>query len=166
MKQDLQLLSELTKVAPQGPLQGRLAQAFPGFDSAASAFNSIVKRVAPTMRAEGSGSTSDIEYNGMVQSLPQLLNNPNANALILGMMTAKADIAQQRANIISEFQNSNAPDAAATARAALRDLDNDFQMPTELKMLMDGVAPVVGAGEELALPAEDQEYLRSIGVLK
>jgi len=45
-------------------------------------------------------------------------------------------------------------------------VDNDFQMPTELKMLMDGVAPVVGAGEELALPAEDQEYLRSIGVLK
>src|SRR5690606_29736713 len=76
--QDMQLLDEIITMAPQGPITGRLANAFPGVSSAADAFNSVVKRVAPTLRSPGSGSTSDIEYDGMLKSLPQLSARPEA----------------------------------------------------------------------------------------
>lgn len=104
--QDMQLLDELIKVAPQGPLEGRMAEMLPGFSSAGDAFNAIVKRVAPTMRAPGSGSTSDIEYDGMLRSLPALRNKPEANMAISAMMKAKAAINIERAEIISQYSQN------------------------------------------------------------
>ena len=70
---DFQMLNELGKSAWQGPIWGQLKN-IPGvgnFASVGKAFDSIVKRVAPTLRVEGSGSTSDLEYNGMLDSLPR-----------------------------------------------------------------------------------------------
>lgn len=104
--QDLQMLDELVKVAPQGPITGRLAEAFPGVSSAGDAFNAIVKRVAPTMRAPGSGSTSDVEYDGMLRSLPALRNKPEANIAISEMMKAKSAVNIERADIISQYSQN------------------------------------------------------------
>ena len=54
------------------------------------AFEAVIQRMAPQMRAEGSGSTSDIEFKGMLASLPRLRFNPQAREMILDTMEANA----------------------------------------------------------------------------
>lgn len=119
--QDMAALDELIAVAPQGPITGRLAEIFPGFSTAGDAFQSIVKRVAPTLRAPGSGATSDIEYDGMLRSLPALRNTPEANAAIASMMKAKAEINVKRAAVIAAYQNGEID--ATQARKDMTELD-------------------------------------------
>lgn len=129
--QDMALLDSLITMAPQGPVQGRLAQMFPGFNSAAAAFESVVKRVAPTLRAPGSGSTSDIEYDGMLKSLPGLQNNPEANAAISAMMKAKAAINMERSAIVDAYQNEEI--TAAEARREIAKINSRSIMTPEIE---------------------------------
>lgn len=146
-KADLSMLQEVLQYAPQGPLEGRLAQAFPGFSSAGAAAASIIKRVAPTLRVEGSGSTSDIEYAGMLESLPSLQNYPEANAAILSMMQAKADIDLQRSQIISGFLNSDqSPEQARVARERLGELNGRSIMTPQLQQVIGNLGGGGGAG--------------------
>ena len=140
--QDFQVLDELIQLAPQGPISGRLAETFPGVNSAGDAFNSIVKRIAPTMRAEGSGSTSDIEYTGMLRSLPSLINKPEANALISQVMKSKAQINMQRGQVIQQYQNGEL--TAVEARKMVSEIDGQSIMSPEMKRLLMGVAPNEG----------------------
>lgn len=153
-KADLSMLQEVLQYAPQGPLEGRLAQAFPGFSSAGAAASSIIKRVAPTLRVEGSGSTSDIEYAGMLESLPSLQNYPEANTAILSMMQAKADIDMQRSQIISGFLNSDqSPEQARVARERLSELNGRSIMTPQLQQIIGnlggGGGGAVGGGATL-----------------
>lgn len=46
------------------------------------AFDAIVNKLAPQMRAVGSGATSDFEMRGFLKSLPSLGKTPEGNALI------------------------------------------------------------------------------------
>lgn len=104
LSQDMNALDELLKVAPQGPITGRLAQMFPGFSSAGDAAMSIMMRVAPSLRTPGSGSTSDIEYEGFLRSIPRLQNNPQANQIISSVVKAKAALNMERGDVISRYQ--------------------------------------------------------------
>ena len=132
--QDLSLLQEILPMAPQNPLAGRFAEMFPGVSSAGAAASSVIKRVAPTLRVEGSGSSSDIEYNGMLQSLPALQNYPEANAAIVAMMQAKAAINLERSELVRAYLNSKQTDKeAATLRAQLSELDKRSIMTPELR---------------------------------
>jgi hypothetical protein len=135
--QDMQMLDELIKVAPQGPLSGRLAEMFPGVSSAADAFNSIVKRVAPTMRAPGSGSTSDIEYDGFLRSLPALRNKPEANVAISEMMKAKAAINMERSDIISQYRQNQISRNDAEKR--LSELNKRSIMTPAMRQMLAGL---------------------------
>ncbi len=137
--QDMQLLDQLITMAPQGPIEGRLAQAFPGVSSAADAFQSVVKRVAPTLRAPGSGATSDIEYDGMLKSLPQLSSRPEANAAISGMMKAKAQINVERAEAVRAYQNGEL--SLADTRRKISEIESRSIMTPELKALLDATGP-------------------------
>lgn len=130
LTQDLQLLDELITVAPQGPISGRLAE-MTGASDAGNAFNAVVKRVAPTLRAEGSGSTSDIEYDGMLMSLPRLRNNPEANRAVSQMMQAKQAINIERASIIQDY-SANRIDRIA-AQEQLGQLSQRSIMTPELQ---------------------------------
>jgi len=150
---DMQLLDELGKIAPQGPVPGYLQKMFPGVDSAGAAFQSVVNRVAPQMRVEGSGSTSDIEYNGMLRSLQSLSNYPEANRLIGGMMKAKAQIDLQRADIVTRWRNGEIKDAEA--RTALSQLNRQSIMSPELQALMSGLKPDEAAAGGGADPETD-----------
>lgn len=161
--QDMAALDELIKVAPQGPVTGRLAEIFPGFSSAGDAFQSIVKRVAPTLRAPGSGATSDIEYDGMLRSLPALRNSPEANAAIAAMMKAKASLNVERARVIEEYQNGviEAPEA----RKRMAELDKRSIMTPEVAAVLgidaptgDGAAPQAGGVPE-GIDPEDWKYM-------
>lgn len=168
MGQDMEILNELIKIAPQGPLVGRLAEMFPGFSQAGDAFQSIVKRVAPTLRAPGSGSTSDIEYDGMLRSLPALRNQPGANALIAQIMTAKARINVQRSAVIDRYSNGEI--TAATARQQIAAIDNQSILTPEMRKLLAGIGggPAVpddpAAGDDSPPPpgvdAETWKYMK------
>jgi hypothetical protein len=149
---DLMLLGEVLQFAPQSPITGRLAEAFPGVSSAGAAAQSIIKRVAPTLRAEGSGSTSDIEYAGMLNSLPSLQNYPEANAAILGMMKAKAAIDIERAQIVRDYANSGQkPEDAKAMRDRLTEIDSRSIMTPELRntiAMLDGTGAAGEGGDE------------------
>lgn len=155
--QDLSLLQEILPMAPQGPIMGRAAEMFPGFSSAGAAASSVIKRVAPTLRVEGSGSSSDIEYNGMLQSLPSLQNYPESNAAIVAMMQAKAQINLERSELVRAYQNSmkTGKDVAAL-RASLSELDARSIMTPELQFIISqlGGAPqdkASGAGQPVVI---------------
>lgn len=155
VRNDLQLLDELGKVTPTGPVPGYLMKMFPGVDSAGAAYQSIINRVAPSLRVTGSGSTSDIEYEGMLKSLPSLSNYPEANQLIGAMMKAKAELDIQRADIITKWRNSSGvPGADAEARSSLAALNRQSIMSPQLEQLMANVkTPEDGA----AAPALDPD---------
>lgn len=156
--QDFAVLDELIKVAPQGPLTGRLAQAIPGVSSAGAAFQSIVKRIAPTLRAPGSGATSDIEYEGMLASLPALANKPEANRVILEIMRQKSDLNIQRGEIITQYQ-TGAIDAQA-ARTQMAELDRVSIITPEMKQVLGGLgSSAQGSGADVpAPPGWEQEW--------
>ena len=137
LSNDLSMLGEVLQYAPQDPITGRLAQMFSGVSSAGAAAQSIINRVAPSLRVEGSGSTSDIEYAGMLRSLPSLQNYPEANNAILGMMQAKAQIDMQRGQIVRDFQNSDQSAAAAQEmRRRLSEVESKSIMTPELSQLL------------------------------
>lgn len=154
---DLDLLTEVLQYAPQDPISGRISQLFPGVSSAGAAAQSIIKRVAPSLRAEGSGSTSDIEYKGMLESLPSLINYPEANTAIAGMMRAKAQLDVERGNIVRQWQNSDrSPEATQAMRNALMELDTRSIMTPEMRRIVSGLSgaePAPAAAPPTGAPA-------------
>ena len=140
--QDMEMLDALIEMAPAGPVQGRLAEMFPGISDAGAAFQSVVLRVAPTLRAPGSGSTSDLEYEGMLASLPMLRNRPNANRAIATAMKTKAQINMDRAAVVSAYQSEQI--TASEARARLQEINSRSIMTPELKSAITTLTPETG----------------------
>lgn len=138
MTQDMQVLDELAKSAPQGPIQGRLAEMFPGVSSSGDAFQSIVKRIAPTLRAPGSGSTSDIEYDGMLRSLPALRNRPEANAAISQIMQAKAQLNIERSETVSAYRKGEITSSDAERR--ISEINKRSIMTPEMRKTIAGLS--------------------------
>lgn len=147
MGQDLGILDELIKIAPQGPIVGPLAETFKGFSSAGDAFQSIVKRVAPSLRTPGSGATSDIEYQGFLESLPSLKNSPEANTMINSIMKAKAAINKQRADIVTAYQAGDL--SIEAARAEMGRLNGMSIVTPEMRNALVGIG---STGEVAAAP--------------
>lgn len=148
LSRDLDSLEALIGLAPDGPITGALAQTFPGFSSAGDAFNSIVSRAAPQMRVPGSGSTSDIEYEGMLRSFPRLINSEEGKRAILSIMRAKVDLDLQRSEVVSKYQNGLITDSQA--RQELDALNRQSVVPPGLKEALgigtgaEDTAPVTG----------------------
>lgn len=132
--QDFQVIDELLTMAPQGPITGRLAQAFPGVSSAGSVLTSFISRIAPTLRVEGSGATSDIEYEGMLRALPSLINNPAANAAIVEALKQKANLNVARGDIITRYQNEEI--SAKEMRQQLNALNRQSILSPQLKQML------------------------------
>ena len=139
LSQDLEMLDELGSMAVQGPVMGRLSQAFPGFDSAGAAFQSIVKRVAPAMRAPGSGSTSDIEYQGFLDALPALSNKPEANAMITQLLREKAALNIERGDVVDAFSDNRM--THQEARARMKEINERSILTPEMRQLLGAMAP-------------------------
>jgi hypothetical protein len=159
-RDDFAIMEELLTVAPQGPIEGRLAEFFPGFDSAGSALASMAGRIAPTLRVEGSGSTSDIEFEGMLNSLPRLRNYPEANRLILQTMKSKAQINIDRAGVIRSYQNGKITDAQA--RDALTEIESRSILDPKMTALLAGVGAFEDSADDVNASAisEAERVLR------
>lgn len=72
-------------------------------DGRMSAAQSMINRIAPTMREAGSGSTSDREMAQYVSSLPSFTQKPQGRALTNEMFQAKADIARKEQELIDKL---------------------------------------------------------------
>lgn len=158
--QDFEILDQLIDVAPQGPIVGPLAATFKGFSSAGEAFQSVVKRVAPTLRVEGSGATSDIEYDGMLQSLPALANTPEGNRMINEIMKAKAQINMARSEIISSYQAGEID--VKEARRQMNALDRQPLLSPDMKKALLGIGatePEASAAPAIGEVVDGYEYL-------
>lgn len=132
---ELRTLEQLSSMAPSGPIQGRLAEAFPEFNNASAAFMSTVERLAPTMRVEGSGSTSDIEFNAMLRSLGSLKNSPEANKMIYDAFRKKAMLDQARAETVRLYQSKQI--TLEEANAKLGKLNAERILSDDLRNLVD-----------------------------
>ncbi|WP_216331161.1 hypothetical protein [Rhizobium sp. X9] len=100
--QSMPVLRELLTQAPQGPVSGRLAEAFPGFSTAGDAFISQINQIAPTLRVPGSGAMSDKDLDVLMSALPRLRSDPAANQLILNVFERKAQLNADRGAIASQ----------------------------------------------------------------
>lgn len=66
-------------------------------------YESITQRLAPTLRAPGSGSTSDIEFKGFLRAIGPLSNTPAAREMILDTFEAASRNDIARADIASRL---------------------------------------------------------------
>jgi hypothetical protein len=135
MIQDLEVMDELAKIAPQGPVTGRLAEMFPGFSAAGDAFESVAKRVAPSLRTPGSGSTSDVEYEGFLKAMPRLRNTEGGNEIISAVLSQKARLNVERAQIVTAYMNEEI--SAKQARSQLLEVNKRSILSPELKAIID-----------------------------
>ena len=132
--QDLDVLQELAPLSPAGPVTGRLAEMFPEVSDVAALRQSIITRVAPTLRVEGSGSTSDVEYAGMLRSLGSLRNTPEANQAIIGLMQDKARFNVERANIVRNLQAGQIDPQEANRQIA--ELEQALAIPQKVQNVL------------------------------
>lgn len=135
---DIDMLGQLLKLAPTGPLTGFFAEKFKGFDDAADAAQGIIARLAPSMRVVGSGSTSDIEVQKMADSLGSLRSSPLANDLIHAAFMAKLNIDVQRGKIVDQMQNSEM--TVIEGRKALQKLNSQSIISKPLAALLYGTS--------------------------
>lgn len=135
LTQQLDVMDELLKMAPQGPLQGRLAQMFPGFSTAGDAITSMANRIAPSFRIPGSGAQSDKELDGFLSSLPRLQTSPGGNQIISATLRAKAAIDMERGQIVDAYADGtiSAPDA----RKRMNELNKRSIMTPELQAVIN-----------------------------
>ena len=134
--QDLNVLQELSFLSPSGPVTGRFLEMFPEADktNVASLRSSIITRVAPSLRVEGSGSTSDIEFNAMLNSLGSLKNTPEANSAIIAVMQSKAKLNMDRASVVRQYQGGKID--FATTLAKIEELENSQTIPQQVQNIL------------------------------
>lgn len=146
--QDFQIVDELLTMAPQGPITGRLAQAFPGVSNAGTVLQSFIYRIAPTLRVEGSGATSDLDYEGMLRSLPALQNKPEANKMIVEVFKQKADINIRRGDLITKYQNGEI--TANEMRNQMTALNRQSILSPQMKQMLGELSggPAIGTVQD------------------
>ena len=133
---DLKVLFELAGEAPTGAIAGRFAEMFPEFNDVSALRQSIIKRVAPTLRVEGSGSTSDIEFQGMIEGLGRLTNSQEANQAIVGIMIEKNNFNIARSRIINDWMDAGGDmSKLPEMNKRIRELEDKLQIEARMDTL-------------------------------
>jgi hypothetical protein len=148
---DIDQLTKLIELTPQGAGQSYLNQGAAilgrmGVDvgeyanvPAAQAFQSIVSRIAPTLRVAGSGATSDFEMQQFLSSLPAISNMPDGNRIIARNLKKISERSVQEAYIAAQVQGGDL--TPAQGRKEILDLG-----PLNLDVPSFGGAPAGGPG--------------------
>jgi hypothetical protein len=118
-----QSLRELNKIAPTGPVIGRLAEMFPNATTAGAAFTALVSQTAPTLRVEGSGATSDRDIDLIMKGLPRLANRPDANEAVINMMEKKNQINIRRGELAMQALQAPSEQERGTFLQQIQELD-------------------------------------------
>jgi hypothetical protein len=86
--------------AAAGPIANALGIDVAGLDDI-QAFTSVIQKMAPTMRAPGSGATSDLEFKGFLAALPNMAGTVEGRTMIIDQLSAISKDAEQRAEVAS-----------------------------------------------------------------
>lgn len=120
-----QLLSEGLETGFEAKIKGYLGSLgikTEGLDKI-QAFEAAVKDLVPEQREPGSGATSDFDARTFIQALPQLINQPGGNKLIIQGIKAVNEY-DSRVGEIAEQQLSGQI-SSAQARQAINQLNSD-----------------------------------------
>lgn len=138
-------------------------------------YESITNRLAPTLRAPGSGSTSDIEFKGFMRAIGPLSNTPAAREMILDTFEAASRNDVARSEIASRLASGeinraqaekeiralpNPLDGFRKFREANPDLVGNAIKESALTKMSEKVAKEIGA------PAEAVAHLRANPALR
>lgn len=135
---DLNILQELAPMQPSGIISGRIAKMFPELQDVSAVREAIIKRLAPSLRVEGSGSTSDIEFEAMLNSLGSLTQTPEANMAIVAVMQSKAQFNIDRARIIGEFALGDmTPENMQEINRRIAELEDQMQIPAQVQAVLN-----------------------------
>ena len=135
---DLNILQELAPMQPSGIISGRIAKMFPELQDVSAVREAIIKRLAPSLRVEGSGSTSDIEFAAMLNSLGSLTQTPEANMAIVAVMQSKAQFNIDRARIIGEFALGDmTSENMQEINRRIAELEDNMQIPAQVQAVLN-----------------------------
>jgi len=108
LERDLLRFRELNEQQRTGWLTGATAGMQAGFgDAEVAEMRSIINRLAPNMRAEGSGATSDFEMRMYVSALPNLTNSSEANDAIIARSLEETRRAVAEAEFYERYASEN-----------------------------------------------------------
>jgi len=134
---DLNILQELAPMQPSGIISGRIAKMFPELQDVSAVREAIIKRLAPSLRVEGSGSTSDVEFAAMLNSLGSLTQTPEANMAIVAVMQSKAQFNIDRARIIGEFALGDmTSENMQEINRRIAELEDNMQIPAQVQAIL------------------------------
>ena len=134
---DLNILQELAPMQPSGIISGRIARMFPELQDVSAVREAIIKRLAPSLRVEGSGSTSDVEFAAMLSSLGSLTQTPEANMAIVAVMQSKAQFNIDRARIIGEFALGDmTSENMQEINRRIAELEDNMQIPAQVQAIL------------------------------
>lgn len=137
---------------------------------AAQAAQAIISRLAPSLRVQGTGATSDFEMRTFLQSLPSISNTPGGNAVIASNLDKIAQRSVQEANIASQVQNGEITPGEGTKKIlALGPLNLDIPqgaVPQQTPAAPDQAptdrpqAPQAPAAPQSGAPANADELIQ------
>lgn len=107
--------------------------------------NSLRTKLATTVRASGSGATSDFEMKSYLASIPGLINTPQGRK----MMAEVAERMAQREAVASDIYQEMAqtgPVKLAEWRKAVRTQVGDLFTPEEVRQMRDGIGTPAPTG--------------------
>jgi hypothetical protein len=117
-----------------------------GFRTAAQA---IANRLAPTMREEGSGSTSDGEMKQYLRSLPDLMSTSNGRQLTAQIFQAKADIEKKRLDAYDDYINEKINQKELLNK--IREIDRSPLFSDERKAQINNIVPGFFTTERMSI---------------
>lgn len=164
---DMDILATVVRDAPQVPVsdpqiffdrigaglglsKGELA-------TRSDAMKAIIQRLAPAQREEGSGSTSDIEFKGMLASFPSLATTPEGRQMILTTIARQNEITRMRIEVADQWTQGEIPATEARKRIAQIDRASIYASEDEKKLVRKLAGTAKGGDTGKASPALERE---------
>lgn len=164
---DMDVLAAVIRDAPPGPTADvqvffdRLGAGL-GFSKGelatrSDAMKAIVQRLAPAQREEGSGSTSDIEFKGMLASFPSLAATGEGRQMILTTIARQNEITRMRVEVADQWTQGEIPATEARKRIAQIDRASIYASEDEKKLIRKLAGTARGGDLGKASPAMTRE---------
>lgn len=142
---DMDVLAAVIRDAPPGPtadvqvffdrLGAGLGLTTGELATRSDAMKAIVQRLAPAQREEGSGSTSDIEFKGMLASFPSLATTAEGRQMILTTIARQNEITRMRIEVADQWTQGEIPATEARKKIAAIDKASIYASEDEKKLI-------------------------------
>ncbi len=145
VKQDIEVLQELTKVTPTNLIDRAIADRFPGLSSAAGGYKAVVQDLAAKLHVPGIGSQSDKEYSGALSRFGAFIDTPQAKEIVQELGINRANIliagkqAIQKFNVDIKRKGADIPQLEEELNNTLDVLDQQSIMTPHVKSLIQAL---------------------------